>query len=94
MIEFLDPRAAPGAPVDAYELGLPLDDEPATIGLLANGFPDSVAFLDHVETSLRALMPQAHFVRYDKGNASAVVSDQMLGEIVAECRAVVAAYGH
>lgn len=94
MIEFLDPRAAPGTPVDLYELGIALGDAPVTIGLLANGFPDSVAFLDHVEKSLTALVPGARFERYDKGNASAVVSDQMLGEIVAECRAVVAAYGH
>lgn len=94
MIEFFDPRAAPGTPVDPYELGIALGDEPVTIGLLANGFPDSVAFLDHVEKSLTTLVPGARFARYDKGNASAVVSDQMLGEIVAECRAVVAAYGH
>jgi hypothetical protein len=94
MIEFFDPRAAPGTPVDAYELSIDLGAEPVTIGLLANGFPDSVAFLDHIEKSLAALVPSARFARYDKGNASAVVSDQMLGEIVAECRAVVAAYGH
>jgi len=94
MIEFFDPRAAPGTPVDPYELGISIGDEPVTIGLLANGFPDSVAFLDHVEKSLSALVPAARFARYDKGNASAVVSDAMLGEIVAECRAVVAAYGH
>lgn len=94
MIDFFDPRAAPGTPVDAYELAIDIGDEPVTIGLLANGFPDSVAFLDQVEKALSARAPGARFERYDKGNASAVVSDEMLGEIVAECRAVVAAYGH
>ena len=94
MIEFVDPRAEPGAPVEPYTLGLSDTDGPLTVGLLANGFPDSVAFLDHVEQSLAATLPAASFRRFDKGNASAVISDEMLDDVVAECQAVVAAYGH
>ncbi len=95
MIEFHDPRAQPGVPVESYELGIDLADaDQVTVGLVANGFPDSVAFLDHVEKSLAEALPGAVFRRWNKGNASAVVSDEMLGEIVAESRAVVAAYGH
>ena len=75
-------------------LGLADTDGPLTVGLLANGFPDSVAFLDHVEKSLAATLPSASFRRFDKGNASAVISDAMLDDVVAECQAVVAAYGH
>lgn len=94
MIEFVDPRAEPGAPVEPYTLGLSDTDGPITVGLLANGFPDSVAFLDHVEKSLAATLPAASFRRFDKGNASSVISDEMLDDVVAECQAVVAAYGH
>lgn len=92
-VRFHDPRAEPGAPVEPYALSADLD-EPLTIGLLANGFPDSAAFLDRVGEVLAAALPAATFRRYDKGNASAVASDQLLDAITAECRAVVTAYGH
>lgn len=94
MIEFVDPRAEPGAPVEPYTLALADTEAPMTIGLLANGFPDSVAFLDHVEKALASALPAASFLRYDKGNASSVISDEMLEDVVAGCEAVVAAYGH
>ena len=94
MIQFVDPRAEPGAPVEPYTLSLDDVQAPLTVGLLANGFPDSVSFLDHVEQALRTTLPQASFRRYDKGNASAVISDQMLDDVVGACHAVVAAYGH
>lgn len=93
-VQFLDPRAEPGMPVDPYELSIDLESGPIDIGLLANGFPDSVNFLDHVQESLASALPQARFHRYDKGNASIVAPDTMLEEITAKCRAVVAAYGH
>lgn len=94
MIEFLDPRAEPSAPVEPYRLGIEVGEGPIDIGLLANGFPDSVKFLDRVEEALRNRLPEARFHRYDKGDASSVVSDAMLETIVAECQAAVAAYGH
>ena len=93
MIEYLDPRAEPGVPVEPFGLSADLDGA-VDIGLLANGFPDSVAFLEHVEEALRARLPDARFHHYNKGDASSVVSDQLLDTIVGECRAVVAAYGH
>ena len=91
--EFHDPRAKPRAVAEPYELDVDLE-KPLTIGLVANGFPDSVRFLDHVEKSLAQVVPTASFVRYDKGDASSVVSGPMLEEMQAECQAVVAAYGH
>lgn len=94
MIEFVDPRAEPGMPVEAYGLALESVDEPLAVGLLANGFPDSVAFLDHVEKALAERLPAASFHRYDKGNASSVITDEMLDQVVDQCGAVVAAYGH
>jgi hypothetical protein len=92
-IEFHDPRAEPEAAPDPYELSIALD-QPISIGLMANGFPDSVRFLDHVEKALAQEVPTATFVRYDKGDASSVVSESTLGDIRNECQAVVAAYGH
>ena len=94
VIEFLDPRAEPGTPVEPFTLSIDLSSGGGDIGLLANGFPGSVAFLEHVAAALAEVVPGATFHRYDKGDASSVVSDEMLDTIVAECRAVVAAYGH
>ena len=93
-VTFLDPRAALGRAVEPYELGIDLTQGPITVGLLANGFPDSVNFLDQVEAALKELLPNLRFQRYDKGNASIVASPAMVDQMVTECQAVVAAYGH
>lgn len=93
-VEFVDPRAEPGRPVEPYVLRLDAAAGPLEIGLLANGFPDSEVFLDHVEKALAATLPAATFHRYNKHNASSVITDDMLDSVVAECGAVVAAYGH
>jgi hypothetical protein len=93
-VTFVDPRAEPGAPVEPYTLQADLESAGLTIGLLANGFPDSVAFLDQIEAVLRDALPGAAFRRWNKGDASSVASSQMLQEIVDSCRAAVAAYGH
>ena len=71
-----------------------LASDAPVVGLLANGFPDSVAFLDEVEHALTDVLPGAVVRRYDKGNASIVAGDQLLDGITAECTAVVTAYGH
>ena len=92
-VQFVDPRGEPAAAAEPYDLADPLDHG-VVVGLMANGFPESVAFLDRVEEALRATVPGATFRRYDKGNASALASDEMLDTIAAECRTVVAAYGH
>lgn len=94
MIEFVDPRAEPGMPVDPYELSIELSAAPATIGLVANGFPDSEEFLDQIEKALAIELPQASFRRWNKRNASATIGDAMLEEMVGDCDAVVGAYGH
>ena len=92
-IEFHDPRGATEAEPDPYQLSIDLS-RPITIGLVANGFPDSVRFLDHVEKALAQEIPTASFARYDKGDASSVVGGEMLVDITDRCDAVVAAYGH
>lgn len=92
-IEFHDPRAMRLAPPEPYRLAAALDG-PVTIGLLANGFPDSAAFLDAVETALAARLPAARFKRYDKGNPSIPANATLLDRIAGECDAVASAYGH
>lgn len=94
MVEFLDPRAEPSAPVEPYTPRIDASEAPISIGLLANGFPDSVSFLGEIENALREELPDAVFHHYNKGDASIVVPDEMLGEIAEACQAVVAAYGH
>ncbi len=92
-MEFLDPRATPLATPEPYELGRALEPG-TTIALLANGYPDSVAFLHHVEAAVAAAVEGISFRHYDKGNASIVVGDEMLDDIARHCHVVVAAYGH
>ncbi len=92
-LTYLDPRATRLAPPEPYRLRASLDG-PVTIGLLANGFPDSVAFLDAVERALAAMLPAARFQRYDKGNPSIPATPALLARIAAECDVVASAYGH
>jgi hypothetical protein len=94
MIEFHDPRAPTDVATSPYLLGIDLEDSPdVTVGFLANGFPDSVDFLDAVATALheRTGIKVRH---WNKGNASVSASPAILEEIQASCKAVVAAYGH
>ncbi len=92
-MEFLDPRGVPSRVIEPYELAADLN-EGDTVALFANGFPDSVAFLEHVEKSLSRELPGVAFLRLDKGNASALASDEHLSTIAESCSAVVGAYGH
>ena len=94
-ITYLDPTSGPGLPVEPYAVAPLPAGHAATIGLLANGFPDSIVFLDHVEQALLSLAPNGTVIRrYAKPNASAVVSDQVLARMTDECEAVVTSYGH
>lgn len=91
-IEYLDPRAEPAEPLTSYDLVA--GGGTLTIGLLANGFPDSAPFLDAVGESLRRARPDFEVRAWNKGNASMAADDQLIGEITDGCDAVVAAYGH
>jgi hypothetical protein len=92
-MEFLDPRGKSVTPVEVYAARAPLLPG-ETIALFANGFPDSVAFLEHVGAALQRTVPGVGVKLWNKGNASALASLEHLSEIEAECTAVVAAYGH
>lgn len=93
MVTFVDPRGVPATKVLPYDLSDPLADG-AVIGLMANGFPDSDTFLEAVATAVGARLPSVSFARYNKGNASSLASEEMLGEVATTCTAVIAAYGH
>jgi hypothetical protein len=92
-IEFHDPRAEPMVAAEPYTLRADLSGS-LVVGLLANGFPDSEAFLQAMEHSLATRLPQARFRHYNKRNASIRVSESMLADIAKECSIAIAAYGH
>lgn len=95
MIEYHNPDAPVGIDETPYELSVDLaSDLAASVGLLANGFPDSVEFLNAVGTALQQLRPGLNLKAYNKGNASIPADEQLLGEIGGECVGVIAAYGH
>jgi hypothetical protein len=97
-ITFLDPRAEPSAPVEPYAATTDwsaASGEPLTIGLLANGFPDSENFLRCVERALLTRLPEGTATRFlNKGNASAPASPAQIDAIAAEVAVAVTAYGH
>lgn len=92
-VELHDPRGEQARAPEPYELAVPLT-EGTVVGLLANGFPDSVAFVERVGEALAAIRPGVELRLWDKGDASRPAPGELLDTIAAECRAVVAAYGH
>ena len=92
-VHYHDPRGALPTQDTPYRLGLDFS-QPRTLGLLANGFPDSVQFLDALESALRAASPKLSFRRYNKGNPSIPASEALLAQMASECNAVASAYGH
>jgi hypothetical protein len=98
MIEFHDPRAPGEVTVTPYRLGIDLERRSgATVGFLANGFPDSPAFLEALAEALAGALGERAAVEtrhWNKGNASIPASPAMLDEIGSGCQAVIAAYGH
>ena len=95
MIEYHNPEASVGIENQPYKLSLALKGSNAiNLGFLANGFPDSVSFLNELQNAMQELEPGIEARAYNKGNASVPASDQLLGEISGECQGVIAAYGH
>ncbi len=95
MIEYHNPKGAVATKPTPYDLGINIRGaNQITIGLLANGFPDSVNFLEKIGQVIREEEPGVELAFYDKGNASIPASDKILGEIKSDCDAVISAYGH
>ena len=95
VVEYHNPDAQVGVEETPYELSVEISSSESTsIGLLANGFPDSVEFLNELGAALKQLRPGILVHAYNKGNASIPANEQLLGEIGGECVGVIAAYGH
>lgn len=92
-IRFHDPRPPTSAANDAYAVDAQ-DERPLTIGLLANGFPDSMTFLDALAAELSMLQPGATFVRIEKVSPPTPLTDEQRRTLTEDCVGVVAAYGH
>ncbi len=95
MVDYHDPRAEVNVENFPYNLGITLrGSNQTTVGLLANGFPDSENFLDQIAEVLMEREPGLKLERYNKGNASIPASQEILDRINNDCQAVIAAYGH
>ena len=94
MIEYHDPRGERRTRNDAYDLGFDLPSaNQARVAMLANGFPDSVRFLEILAEELAESAPGADFVHFNKGNATIPCPEELM-ERVSECHATVTAWGH
>jgi len=94
MLDFHDPRSPRASEGEPYTLGIDLSRQNnARIACIANGFPDSVRFLEKVEEVLKETLPNAEVLQLNKGNASIVAPDTMLDELDGY-QAAIAAYGH
>ncbi len=92
-VHYHDPRAALATAPQPYTLCADFA-QPLTVGLLANGFPDSAEFLAALAATLQSRLPAASFRHYNKGNPSIPASAELLATICAECQVVASAYGH
>jgi len=92
-VQYLDPAAESGVPVEAYELFLDLERRPLTVGLIANAFPDATNFMDCLEEALTPLLPGVRFARYQKATVHPIETEQ-LAELAAACDGAIAAWGH
>lgn len=95
MIEFHDPRARTAVEAEPYDHRIKVGSGGTmTVGLLANGFPDSEEFLRAIGSELANRHPGLQIRRYNKGNATAPASEDLIRVISSECQAAIAAYGH
>ena len=96
MITFHDPRGDVGTQIEGYDLAhaIAADGGGTTIGLLANGFPDSENFLSALSAEILQRFPAMDVMSWNKGNASIPAPPSMLEEIKQSCQVVIAAWGH
>ena len=97
MIQFLNPRASTAVEIEPYGLARDIlvdDGSGVTVGLLANGFPDSELFLEKVASALETRLPNVRTRLWNKGNAGVPASEEMLAEVTSSCQVAIAAYGH
>ena len=94
-VSFHDPRPPVVEAEQSFErLQLRTIPRSPTIGLLANGFPDSAQFLDAVAQQISALIDGVSFERVAKVSPPTPLTASQLTLLTTTCNAVVAAYGH
>jgi hypothetical protein len=94
-VVFIDPRPDVAATVEAagpIPWNRPAED--ATFGMLANGFPDSGAFLRAVSDRIAEVHPGSRFRHVEKARPPDALTDDQLQVLTSECDLVIAAYGH
>ena len=97
MVRFHNPTARTAVAPEPYELSCDIrskDGADLTVGLLANGFPDSEVFIRKVGESIQKRLPNINTKLWNKGNAGVPASEEMLKEIAESCQVAIAAYGH
>ncbi|MCY4532075.1 MAG: hypothetical protein OXC84_07090 [Gammaproteobacteria bacterium] len=97
MIKFHDPRGRVGTEIDVYELAHDIranNGSGVTVGLLANGFPDSEVFMTKIASALHERLPNIKTRLWNKGNAGIPANDKLLAEITSSCQVAISAYGH
>ena len=94
-VSFLDPRPPIAESAQKFEdLDLRTIPRAPIIGLLANGFPDSVQFLDAVARRLSTMIGNVTFERVVKVSPPTPLTAAQLALLTTTCDAVIAAYGH
>ena len=92
-ISFHDPRAELGVPAQPYELYL-TGDERRVFGFVSNGYPDASRLAAELELALRRDVPIIEGRYFKKETTADVLQGSLLDEVVNECDAVIALYGH
>ena len=94
-VSFLDPRPPIAESAQKFEdLDLRTIPRAPTIGLLANGFPDSAQFLDAVARCLSTTIDNVTFERVVKVSPPTPLTAAQLALLTTTSDAVIAAYGH
>ena len=94
-VSFHDPRPPIVEAAHSFErLALRSVPSNPTIGLLANGFPDSAQFLNAVAQQISARIDGVTFERVTKVSPPTPLTESQLSLLTTTCDAVVAAYGH
>ncbi|TML20125.1 MAG: hypothetical protein E6G39_00275 [Actinobacteria bacterium] len=94
-VSFLDPRPQFVESPQSFErLQLRSIPSSPTIGLLANGFPDSAQFLDALAQRVAVTIDRARFERVTKVSPPTPLTATQLSLLTESCDAVIAAYGH
>ena len=97
MIRYHNPAAITAVKPEKYELFCDIrrnEGAELTVGLLANGFPDSELFIKKIGEALKKRLPRITTKLWNKGNAGIPASTKMLEEVAASCQVAIAAYGH